>query len=80
MTDEIQSTPEASALRWPALRNHIPCMAHVIQFALGVFFSGASVKAKPRLWNPSSEISNLGSKKAQILGTVEDIERTAILE
>jgi len=30
MTGELQSTLEASGIEWPALSNHIPCMAHVI--------------------------------------------------
>jgi len=33
MTHELQSTLKASAIQWPAWRNHIPCMAHVIQLA-----------------------------------------------
>jgi hypothetical protein len=33
MTRELQSTLEASGSEWPAMRNHIPCMAHVIQLA-----------------------------------------------
>ena len=31
MTRELQSTLEASGIEWPAFRNHIPCIAHVIQ-------------------------------------------------
>ena len=44
MTQELQSTLEASAIQWPALRNQIPCMAHVIQLASGAFMSSLSVK------------------------------------
>ena len=33
LTGKLQSTIEASAIQWPALRNHIPCVAHVIQLA-----------------------------------------------
>jgi hypothetical protein len=33
ITSEQQSTPQASGIEWPALRNHIPCMVHVIQLA-----------------------------------------------
>jgi hypothetical protein len=30
MTCELQTTLEASGIKWPALRNHIPCMARII--------------------------------------------------
>jgi len=44
MARELQSTLEASAIKWPALRNHIPCMAHVIQLPIGAFMSSLWVK------------------------------------
>jgi hypothetical protein len=44
MTRELQFTLEASEIEWPALRNHIPCMVHIIQLALGAFISSLSVK------------------------------------
>jgi hypothetical protein len=44
MTCELQSTLEASGIEWPALRNHIPCMVHVMQLALGAFMSSLGVK------------------------------------
>jgi len=50
MTRELQSTLEASAIQWPALRNHIPCMAHVIQLALGAFMSSLSVTVRTKSW------------------------------
>jgi hypothetical protein len=50
MTRELQSTLEASGMKWPALRNHIPCMAHVIQPALGAFMSSLDVKGRTKAW------------------------------
>ena len=44
MTCELQSTLEAFEIEWAALRNYIPCMAHVIQLASGAFMSSLSVK------------------------------------
>jgi len=46
MTRELQSTLEASGIEWPALMNHIPCMAHVIQLALGAFMSSLGDKGR----------------------------------
>jgi len=37
ITPELQSTHEISGIESPALTHHIPCMAHVIQLALGAF-------------------------------------------
>jgi len=48
MTPELQSTIEASGIEWPALRNDIPCMAHVIQLALGAFMSSLGVKGRTK--------------------------------
>jgi len=64
MTRKLQSTLEASGIEWPALRNHIPCMAHVIQLALGVFMSSLGVKGRTKSWKPMSVISNLETMKA----------------
>ena len=50
MTRELQSTLEASGIELPALRNHIPCMAHVIQLALGTFMSSLGVKGRAKSW------------------------------
>jgi len=48
MTRELQSTFEASGIEWPVLRNHLPCMAHIIQLALGAFMSSLCVKGRTR--------------------------------
>jgi len=50
MTHEQQSTLEASAIPWPALWNRIPCMAHIIQWALGAFMSSLGVKGRTKSW------------------------------
>jgi len=43
-TGELQSTLEASRIEWPALRDHIPCMARAIQLAFGAFMSSGGEK------------------------------------
>jgi hypothetical protein len=48
MTCKLQSTLEAPVIEWPVLRNHIPCMAHVIQLALGAFMSSLGVKGRTK--------------------------------
>jgi hypothetical protein len=49
MRRELQSILKSFGIKWPAKRNSIQCMAHVIQVALGVFMSGPSVKATPSI-------------------------------
>jgi hypothetical protein len=43
VTWELQSTLDAAGIKWPAMRNHIPCMLHVIQLALGALRSSLEV-------------------------------------
>jgi hypothetical protein len=49
-TRELQSTVDASGIEWPALRNHIPCKAHVIQLALSTFMRNLGVKGCTKPW------------------------------
>jgi hypothetical protein len=48
MTPQQQSTLEACGIEWPALRNHLPCMADVIQLALGALMSCLGVKGRTK--------------------------------
>jgi len=49
-THELRPTLEASGIERPALRNHIPCMVHVIQLALCAFMSSLGVKGRTKSW------------------------------
>jgi len=44
MTCKLQLTLEASGIEWPAWRNHVLCMAHIIQLAWGAFIISLGVK------------------------------------
>jgi len=50
ITCELQWTLEASRMEWPALTNHIPCMAQIIQLAEDVFTSTLGVKGRTKSW------------------------------
>ena len=50
MTHELRSTLKASRIECLALRNHLPCMAHVIQLALGAFMSSLGAKGRTKFW------------------------------
>jgi len=64
MTCELQSTLEASGIEWPALRNHIPCMAHVIQLALGAFMSCLGVKGRTKSWEAHEHDQQFGDNES----------------
>jgi len=50
MTWELQSTNEVVEIQSPALRNHIACIAHVIQLALCAFMSSLGGKGCTKSW------------------------------
>jgi len=60
MTRKLQSTLMASGIDWPALRNHIPCMAHVIQLALGAFMSSLGVNGRTKSWEADERNQQFG--------------------
>jgi len=68
MTPELQSKLKASGIEWPALRNHIPWMAHVIQLALGAFMSSLGVKGRTKSWEAHERDQQLGETKSIDIG------------
>ena len=68
MTRELQSTLEASAGEWPALRNHIPFMAHIIQLALGAFMSSLGVQGCTKSWEAHERIQQFGENESVDMG------------
>jgi len=68
MTRELQSTLEASGIEWPALRNHIRCMAHVIQLALGAFMSNFGVKGRTKSCEAHERDQQFGENQSMDIG------------
>ena len=64
MTSELESTLEASGIKWPALGNHIPCMAHVIQLALGAFMCSLGVKGCTKSWEAHEREQQFGENES----------------
>ena len=50
MTREPQSILQSTGIQWPALRNHIPCMAYVTQLVVGAVMSSLGVKGHTKSW------------------------------
>jgi len=80
MTRELQSTLGASGIEWPALRNHIPCMAHIIQLAFGAFMSSLGVKCLTKSWEAHERNQQFGENGILGIGKREDVEKRAMLE
>jgi len=68
MAYPLQSTLAASSIKWPALRNHIPCMAHVIQLALGAFMSSLRVTRGTKSWEAHGWVQQFGESKSRDIG------------
>jgi len=73
MTHELQSTFEASGIEWPTLRNHIPCMAHVIQLVLRAFMSSLGVQGHTKSWEAHQRDQQFGQNEST------DIEKSQTL-
>jgi len=63
-THELKSTLEDSGIKLPALRNHIPCLAHFIQLALGAFMSSLGVKGRTRSWEAHEHDQQFGENES----------------
>jgi len=68
ITRKLQSTLEASGIELPALRNHIPCMAQVIQLALGAFMSSLSVQGRTKSWEAHERDHQFGENESIAIG------------
>ena len=75
MTRELQSTLKASAIQWPALRNHIPCMLHVIQLAVGAIMSCLGVKGRTKSWEAHERDQQFGDNKGIDIGKIQRLPK-----
>jgi len=75
MTRELQSSLQASGIEWPAFRNHIPCMAHVIQLALGAFMSSLGVKGCTKSWEAHEHDQQFGENESIDIGKSQRLRK-----
>jgi len=75
MTRELQSTLEASGIKWPALRNHKPCMVHVIQLALGAFMRSLGVKGSTKSWDAHERDKQFGENESIDIGKSQRLRK-----
>jgi len=74
MTCELESTLEGSGIEWPALRNHIRCMAHVIQLAVGAFMSSLHVKGRNKSWEAHERDQQFGENESIDIGKSQRLQ------
>ena len=75
MTRELQSTLEASGIEWPASRNHLPCMAQVIQLAFDAFMSSIGVKGRTKSWEAHERVQQFGETASTDIGKSQRLRR-----
>jgi len=75
MTRELQTSLEASGIEWPALRNHIPCVAHVIQLTLGAFISSLGVKGHTKSWEAHERDQQFGENESTDIGKSQRLRK-----
>ena len=71
MTCKRQSTLEASGFEWPALTNHIPCMAPVIKLSLDVYMSSLRVKGRTKNWEANEHDQQFGENESIDIGKIQ---------
>ena len=75
ITRELQSTHETSGIEWPALSNHIPCVAHVIQLAFGAFMSSLGVKGRTMSWEAPERDQQFGENESIDIGKSQRLRK-----
>jgi hypothetical protein len=75
MTRELQLTLESSGIEWPTLRNHILCMVHVIQLALGAFMSSLGVKGRTKSWEAHERNQQFGENENIEIGKSQRLRK-----
>ena len=78
MTCELQSTLEPSGIEWPVLSNHIPCMAHIIQLALGGFISSLGVNGRTNSWEVHERDQQFGENESIDIGKSQRLRKVGI--
>jgi len=75
MTWELQSTFAASSILWPAMRNQTPCMAYIIQLALGQFTSSLVVNGRNKLWEAHARDQQFGENESTDTGKSQGVRK-----
>jgi len=75
MMQEQHSTIDASGIVSPAMNIRIPCMAHVIQFALSAFLSSFRVDGHTKSWNVQERKQHFGKNACMDTGNSQRLRK-----
>jgi hypothetical protein len=75
MTRKLQSTLVASGIEWPALRNHMPCMVHIIQLGVGAFMTSLGVKGHTMSWEAHERDQQFGEIESIDIGKSQRLRK-----
>jgi len=75
MIRKLQTTYEASGIVWPALRNHIPFIAHLIQLALGASKRTLGVKGRTKSWEAHERDQQFGENESTDIGKSQRLRK-----
>jgi hypothetical protein len=75
MTRDLQTTIEDSGIEWPALRNHIPCMAHVIQLSLSASINSLRVIGRTKSWAAHECDKHFGENECTDIGKSQRLRK-----
>jgi len=75
LTHELQSTPQASGIEWPALINHTTWIAHVIQLAVGALMCRLSVKGRTKSWEAHGRDQQSGENECTDVGNSQRLHQ-----
>jgi len=80
MKHNLQLTLEASGIEWPSLRNCIPCMAHVIQLAVGAVMSSLGAEGRCKSSEAQECDQQFGNNESIDIGKSQKLRKRAMLE
>jgi len=75
MPRELQSTLDAAGIEWPPLRNHMPCIAHVIQVTLGAFVSSLGGTGPTKSWEAHEHDEQFGENASIDFGKSQRLRK-----
>jgi len=75
MTHELELMLQASGIKWAALRNHIPCLAHIIQLAIGAFISTLGVQGHTKSRESRDHNHQFGVNVSRNSGKCQSVQK-----
>jgi len=75
MSRKLQSILQDATIELPGWRNHLPCLVHFIQLALGGFMSSVSLKGLSKSWEAHERNQQFGENKGIDMGNSQRLRK-----